>query len=95
MKREEILAVLDFVAESLCYEGFPNRELEAAREVIASALDDAGRYRWLKASLYRQWFRVGEAEIGMRIFGACPSPGEVDAAIDTDRSDCAAGRSGV
>lgn len=43
---------------------------------------DAERYRWLRTALFQQWFAVGEAEIGMRVYGACPSAEDIDAAID-------------
>lgn len=43
---------------------------------------DAERYRYLRRALYREWLWVGDAEIGMRVYGACPEEVEVDAAID-------------
>lgn len=96
MKREEVLAVYDELVQSAggCEPqvGCITCEIRAQiRNHIASALDDAVRYRWLKDSLYRQWFEVGEAEIGMRVVGACPTPEQVDTAIDTARAAAAGG----
>lgn len=88
MKSDEILAVLDSVAERLCDEGFPNRELEEARAFIASALGDAERYRWLRDpnEVYNSNVRLYDAwQAG---------PDAFDTAIDTARA-AAAGGEGV
>lgn len=54
MKREEVLAILDELIDVPVIECMEDQELvdgaKRAREFIASALDDAERYRWLRDS---------------------------------------------
>lgn len=52
------------------------------RDELVALARDGLRYRWLRTALFQQWFEVGEAEIGMRVYGACPHASEIDAAID-------------
>ncbi len=54
----------------------------AERDQLVALARDGMRYRWLRTALFQQWFEVGEAEIGMRVHGACPHVSEIDAAID-------------
>lgn len=52
------------------------------RDELVAMARDGMRYRWLRTSLFQQWFEVGEAEIGMRVYGGCPHVSEIDTAID-------------
>ncbi|WFC66385.1 hypothetical protein EUC41_08670 [Achromobacter denitrificans] len=52
------------------------------RDELVALARDGMRYRGLRAALFQQWLSVGEAEIGMRVYGACPTETDIDAAID-------------
>ncbi len=54
----------------------------AERDQLVALARDGMRYRGLRAALFQQWLSVGEAEIGMRVYGACPTETDIDAAID-------------
>ncbi|HHA2711304.1 hypothetical protein [Stenotrophomonas maltophilia] len=71
-------AALDAVALSCAKE----READRLRTELEVYRKDAERYWWLIQSLFSQWFAVGEAEIGMRVYGQCPSKEVVESAID-------------
>lgn len=113
MKREEVLAVLDALLRRKGAAALTNltwTELNAAREVIASALDDAERYRWLRDNCYINRLNTRETPhaviavcvgafqngIGWMHPGHTPGVGipSLDAAVDTARA-AAAGGDGV
>lgn len=71
-------AALDAVALSCEKE----READALRAEVKELRRTEARYRWLIQSLFSQWFAVGEAEVGMRVYGQCPSKEVVESAID-------------
>lgn len=52
------------------------------RDELVALARNGMRYRGLRAALFQQWLSVGEAEIGMRVYGACPTETDIDAAID-------------
>lgn len=55
MKREEVLAVLDYLLRLKGPRALTNstwQQLNSARAFITSALDDAERYRWLRDNCY-------------------------------------------
>lgn len=72
--------------ETICFQPARDFHVTDGMPVFASPVAgdgrDAARYRWLRTALFQQWFAVGEAEIGMRVYGACPTEADIDAAID-------------
>jgi hypothetical protein len=95
MKREEVLAILDELIDVPVIECAEDQEFvdgaKRARDFIASALDDAERYRWLRARLWKS--DVAEMAFDYPT-GIVFGPGSVDRAIDTARA-AAAGGEGV
>lgn len=59
-------------------------------QALVGMVEDAERYRTIVRLIYSEWIQVGEAEIGMRIMGACPSPEDISSAIDLARAKDAA-----
>ena len=59
----------------------PLRERAWTDEQIEAMRKDAARYRWLRDALYQENIAVGEAELVLRVYGACPSIEQFDAAM--------------
>lgn len=58
------------------------QEIARLRAEVEAHRKDAERFRWLIQSMFSQWFTVGEAEIGMRVYGQCPSKEVIEISID-------------
>lgn len=81
MTKEELQAIADRMPFCRSF-GESVSLSRAERDQLVALARDGVRYRGLRAALFQQWLSVGEAEIGMRVYGACPTESEIDAAID-------------
>lgn len=58
---------------------------------MAEAVKDARRYQDMRIALYQENITVGEAELVLRVYGACPSIEQFDAAIDAQHNSAREG----